>query len=490
MPFTGGNEFSVNQTTNSTQTTSSTNNFLVNERSMQSLAMDANGNIIVTWSSLGQDVPGEVDFYGVYARRYDATTKQWSSEFLVNQDTAAPNDQRSGNQLASSVAVDDEGDFIVTWSSYSNYQDDLGGYGIYAQRYNRDGTVAGGPFRINQTTASDQSDTSIAMDADGDFIVTWTSRNQEGNGTRGIYARRYNKDGTPKDTNDVLINTYTTNDQIHSSVAMDGTGNYIVVWESDGQTGDTSWGIYGQLFNADGTKKGGEFRVNTFTTNGQRYANVSMDATGNFVVTWTSDRGTAGGAEIYARRYDKDGTALGDEFHVNGNGAASESGAQQHSSVKMLKTGGFVITWTGTDSAGTGIYGRRYGANGLPLSGTDGEQFLINQTPSGNQGFSTVGGDSSGNFSVAWTSDQTGTDDIFNRSYTVTASTNNPPTDVTLSNSTISENVADNSLIGTLKTTDPDDLDANDTYSYELVAGTGDTDNNAFTIVDNNSTLR
>lgn len=479
MPFTAGNEFRANQTTNLDQTTSSTSIFENAERPKQSIGMDANGNIVVVWSSLGQDLetPDEADFWGVYARRYDVTTGQWGNEFLVNRDTAAEGDQRSGSQVAPSVAMDDEGDFIVTWSSNSLYQDDLIGYGIYAQRYDKAGNALGSQFQINTTTISDQFDTSIATDADGDFVVTWTSRNQDSAGTRGIYARRYSKTGAPI-TGEIQVNTYTTNDQIHSSVAMDANGNFVVVWESDGQDGN-SWGIFGQRFNADGSKNGGEFRINTITNSFQRYASVSMDATGNFVVTWTNNNGASTGEDIYARRYNSSGVAQGAEFVVNQN----TSGAQRYSQVKMIKTGGFIVTWTGSDSDGTGIFARRYGANGQPLSGADGNEFRINATQPGLQNFASVTADASGDFAVAWTGNQGGTDDVYTRSYSVTPLPNNPPTNITLSNSAIDENVADNSLVGTFSSVDPD---GDTSFSYELVAGTGSTDNNAFTIVNNN----
>ncbi|MBO1350995.1 MAG: hypothetical protein EBE86_028170 [Hormoscilla sp. GUM202] len=61
----------------------------------------------------------------------------------------------------------------------------------------------------------------------------------------------------------------------------------------------------------------------------------------------------------------------------------------------------------------------------------------------------------------------------------VSEATNAAPTDINLSNNSIDENVAD-FVIGTFSTTDPD---TGDTFTYQLVAGTGDTDNAAFTIV-------
>jgi hypothetical protein len=59
---------------------------------------------------------------------------------------------------------------------------------------------------------------------------------------------------------------------------------------------------------------------------------------------------------------------------------------------------------------------------------------------------------------------------------------NEAPTSLVLSNNVTPENVAAGSVIGTLSTTDPD---ANNTFTYSLVSGTGAADNAAFTIVGN-----
>ncbi len=59
---------------------------------------------------------------------------------------------------------------------------------------------------------------------------------------------------------------------------------------------------------------------------------------------------------------------------------------------------------------------------------------------------------------------------------------NSPPTDITLSNSSITENAPLDSIVGTLSTIDPD---ISDTFTYRLVPGVGDFDNAAFTIVGN-----
>jgi hypothetical protein len=66
------------------------------------------------------------------------------------------------------------------------------------------------------------------------------------------------------------------------------------------------------------------------------------------------------------------------------------------------------------------------------------------------------------------------------KAFTISVSNvNETPTDIALSAATIAENNAIGAVVGTLSTTDPD---AANTFTYSLVAGTGDADNAAFTV--------
>ncbi|CFX14665.1 Cadherin [Syntrophomonas zehnderi OL-4] len=59
---------------------------------------------------------------------------------------------------------------------------------------------------------------------------------------------------------------------------------------------------------------------------------------------------------------------------------------------------------------------------------------------------------------------------------------NDAPTDITLSNSSVSETAAVGSTVGTLSTAD---VDTGDTFTYSMVSGTGDDDNGGFSIAGN-----
>src|SRR5262245_25019739 len=83
------------------------------------------------------------------------------------------------------------------------------------------------------------------------------------------------------------VNTFTTGDQRQVGVAVNATGDFVVVWDSIGQDGDQG-GIYAQRFNASGTPKGLEFRVNVTTAGDQVTPKVAYTRPDDdLVFVWT-----------------------------------------------------------------------------------------------------------------------------------------------------------------------------------------------------------
>ncbi len=317
------------------------NTFTTNHQLLPSVAMDAEGDFVITWQSYTQDGSG----YGIYAQRYNAAGVRQGNEFPVNTFTTS-------QQRNPSVAMDADGDFVVTWSSDGQ---DGSFYGIYAQRYNAAGVRQGSEFRVNTFTTSQQRNQSVAMDADGDFVVTWTSDTQDGSFS-GVYAQRYNATGV-RQGSEFRINTSTTSGAAIPSVAMDADGDFVVTWQSFGQDGSFA-GIYAQRYNAAGVTQESEFRVNTFTTNSQSNTSMAMDADGDFVVTWQSRDQDGSDYGIYAQRYNAAGVTQGSEFHVS----TFTTKSQANPSVAMDASGDFVVTWQSgdQDGSGYGIYAQRY----------------------------------------------------------------------------------------------------------------------------------
>jgi hypothetical protein len=137
------------------------------------------------------------------------------------------------------------------------------------------------------------------MDATGNFVITWMSMNQDGSGW-GIYAQLYNSAGAPQGA-EFKVNTTTINDQQNPSVAMAPGGNFIITWSSDNQDG-SYWGVYAQSYSSAGVAQGGEFIVNTYTTHYQRFSNIATNGTG-VVIAWTSTYQDGSNDGVYAQRY-------------------------------------------------------------------------------------------------------------------------------------------------------------------------------------------
>ncbi len=162
-------------------------------------------------------------------------------------------------QIAAAMAMNDNGDFVVSWYSFIQ---DGSSEGVYAQRFNATGAKQGGEFLVNTFTTGQQYNPSIGMDnSTGDFVIAWDS-NDGNNG--GVFAQRYNASGVAQD-GEFRVNTYTINQQNTSRVQMTGSGNFIILWTSTGQDGD-SWGAYAQRYANTGTNALPDISTQTFST--------------------------------------------------------------------------------------------------------------------------------------------------------------------------------------------------------------------------------
>jgi hypothetical protein len=325
-----------------------------------------------------------------------------------------------GDQTKPDVALNAQGGFVV-WQDNAT---DGNGLGISAARL--DSTLSGTTWRqrVNIQGTNDQSNPRVAMLQNGGAVFVWQGGPA---GHEHIYARflaQTNSGGVtnylwlnPNATNDLMVNTFTNNFQINPAVAALRNGNVVVVWESFDQASSNSLlDVYGQVLTSNGTKVGGEFLVNQFTSWNQRDPTVAALANGGFVVAWVSEQerrafnlsainntngtspsqiGTAS-VDIYARIYNANGVAQSGEFRVNADDNPASNPAAAGAS-----DGNYLITWNAMDMTNLwnswDIYARPFnGTTGGPVvrvnSHTYGDQYLPR--------LSAVGGD----YLIVWTS--------------------------------------------------------------------------------------
>jgi hypothetical protein len=248
--------------------------------------------------------------------------------FRVN--TFTPNEQKFGHP-----AVGPKGDFLIAWSSLLQ---DGAGFGVYAQRYDALGNPQGGEFRVNTLVAGHQYSTGATADAGGNYIIVWTNDGGNPDPSRDIFGRIFDPSGAPR-TPDFRVNAWITGRQSSPAVAPLPGGGFVVVWESyqDG----SSLAVVGRRFDSRGNPLGGDFVINTFTPGLQAAPRITSDAAGNFTVVWHSENQDGSARGVFGRRYDASANPLGGEFLVN----TYTSNFQQYPVFSAVADGRFIIVW-------------------------------------------------------------------------------------------------------------------------------------------------
>jgi hypothetical protein len=213
-----------------------------------SVAADADGNFVVAWRDYVYQGYGLRNGYQIQARRFAADGTPSGAPFQVGS-IATGYAEESGP----SIAADEDGNFVVVWRDYIDYQgpDEQYGTQIQARGFAASGTPAGPQFGVGKETSGYvyELDPSVAVDVDGDFVVVWRQGYQS-----KLQERTFAADGTPTRRQcRVDIDTgasYQT--AIAPSVASDADGDFVVVWRS--YEYDYGYGYYSSIQARFGTR--------------------------------------------------------------------------------------------------------------------------------------------------------------------------------------------------------------------------------------------
>jgi hypothetical protein len=260
------------------------NTYTTNYQAKGKVAVAPDGGFVVVWESAA----GDGDSFGVFGQRFDAQANRLGVEFQVNSYT-------TGYQYSPAIASDGDGGFVVVWESYG--QEGGSDLGIVGQRFDAGGHAQGGEFAINTFTPANQFAPAVAARGDGSFVVAWTSGDGD---VGGIWARRYDAQGTPAGP-ELLVNSGTAGLQLIPSLALDAEGNLVAAWDSSSQDG-SDFGIAARRYDCEGQPLGDDFLVNTYTAGYQARAAVAAGA-GGFVVVWQSFEQDGSDHGVFGRRF-------------------------------------------------------------------------------------------------------------------------------------------------------------------------------------------
>ncbi len=234
------------------------------------IAIGASGEAIAVWQ---QD---DGIYYSIYSNKYSPGIG-WGTTQLIESNSGTANHPR--------IAMAPNGNAIAVW-----YQWDGARWSIYANQYYGSGWGAPQLIEIDNTGSAGYPE--IAIDSAGNAIAVW----QQWDGIRfSIYANRYIPDSGWGMSQ--LIETNNDGDVNNVQIAFDSTGCAIAVWQL----------FYGTFANiwanrfVPGIGWGTAQLIDTYNDGMADYPQLAIDPSGNAIVVWEKDNGTR--YNIIANRY-------------------------------------------------------------------------------------------------------------------------------------------------------------------------------------------
>lgn len=373
---------------------------------------DSSGNFTAVW----MDSRSGASYF--YAQVFDNVGTPISNNIIVNE-----NNPLSYEGIKPSIAVNDEGNFMITWKDNNNiYISNFDNRGnkikeiifndtpdhnfsdpqalvdglsnfvvcftaferVYIQKFDAIGNKIGGLIKLqNSDDPWDYYSTSyLASDNEGNFYFTWCYSNE-------IFLQRFSNDGN-KIGELILINDK-FGYYISPKIIINDDKSFIVSWG----TRDSLW-VTGFSSNCSIKKSALTINENPVDYNYPRGGNYSIgcDRMGNYMLTW----GTSG------QKLNKNFEMIGANFETIEDIPISQS-------LSKSKDGSFVIIYNYNNKK---IYGQLLNSDGSK----QGAKFIVNDDTATSPEYSpTISIANSGDFIISWIDTRNNFDELFYQSY-------------------------------------------------------------------------
>ncbi len=218
----------------------------------------------------------------------------------------------------------------------------------------------------------------MAVDSSGNAIIVWEDLRNSGSTSWDIYAQKLNSTGDPQwGSSDKKVNQNSDTDiQTVPAVDLDPSGDAIVVWQDTRVNND----IYAQKLNSTGDAQWGssDAQVNQVTTNSQLRPQIAVDSSGFAIVVWEDTRTDF---DIYAQKLNTSGNVTwgSSDVKVNQN---SDSDDQRYPSIDLDSSGNAIIVWQDDRNTDYDIYAQMLSPGGYEQWGST--DVRVNQYEDGN----------------------------------------------------------------------------------------------------------
>lgn len=320
-----GIEFQVNKNSSGNQTE-------------PAIALKPSGELLVVWQGPGVS---EADGDDICAQKVDVNGLPIGEEFRVN------NTKIQNDQSCPKIAINNTGACIIVWESETEPNSTI----ICCRRYDSTGNAAGDEFQVNLTTDGRYPD--AAIDKNGNFTIVWVEGKRP---NFSIMARLYDSSGTalaaPFKVNTIDITSFTQPDIAKDSI----TGCFLISWDGDKNLAGND-DVFTRIYEPNGAPRGEQFKVNTAADMAQQNPQAAINEKGQFIIVWDSDGDpNSNKKDVFASRFNINGQRIGDEYRLN----SYTDSDQKSPSVAILNNGRFVSVWQSLNQDGSeyGVFGK------------------------------------------------------------------------------------------------------------------------------------
>ena len=201
-------------------------------------------------------------------------------------------------------------------------------------------------------------------------------------------------------SDDTELNTAVCTDsdvQFTSSVMSDGSGGMFIVWTNKYTNRD----IYFQHVNNAGYYQGSSSGILVCNdADNSELATICDDGNDGVIICWQDDRNSATDLDIYAQRFDSNGTA---QWTANGKSICNETGYQRSVTTISDGNGGAILAWRDNRNGNYDVYAQRIDSDGNSVWTAD--LLLSLSTVTDHDGVPTITTDGAGGAIVSWRRD-------------------------------------------------------------------------------------
>lgn len=208
------------------------------------------------------------------------------------------------------IDINDIGEISVVWSGSENenqsYTD------VYLAKYDADGNIISGHPKIVDISIKSQCKPSVAITNYGTSIVVWQQEgNISGSDNFDIKGKIFDSIGGEVDLTNALadnyVNSFYGDNQENPSVQLFKDDSFVVVWDTEHDSSNSSKEIYGRVFRKDGTSyipNSEEFSINQVKAKNQNFPIVACADSLHFITVWQDEYSDTSQDGIFAQRHE------------------------------------------------------------------------------------------------------------------------------------------------------------------------------------------